>query len=258
MVELVVSLVIATIVAGFVAMTMTTPVDSYLAQTRRAELSDSAESAMRTIARDVRTALPDSLRAGVVNGAAVLEMIEVSASAGYRQWTIGDALLINAPDNTFDVAGAQFSGRPRNRLVVGASKSDPTYDPYGSSGVMSPAGVNVDFANGKFSLASPHTFPRNSPSQRAYAVVGTTRFECDTAAGVLRRYDSLNISSAMNPVGGAGSIVARDVTACSFRTVGSAAEHGGIAIVEVTVSRPAGGNVESLKVVRQLRVENRP
>src|SRR5687767_2484403 len=119
MVELVVSMVIATILAGFVGLTMTTPVEAYLAQARRAELSDAAETATRMLARDVRGALPESLRSGVVGGFQALEMIEVSAVAGYRTWTTGDSLDIGQPDDRFDVAGAQIAARPLNRLVVG-------------------------------------------------------------------------------------------------------------------------------------------
>jgi hypothetical protein len=42
----------------------------------------------------------------------------------------------------------------------------------------------------------------------------------------------------------------------SVRLLDSTAEHGGIAIDEMTASRAAGGNVERLRVVRQIRVEN--
>lgn len=260
MVELVISMLIAAVVAGFVAMMMTTPVDAYIAQSRRAELSDAAETAMRRIRADVRKALPDSLRAGMVNGAATLEFIEVSAAAGYRQWTAGDSLDINAaPDNGFDAAGAQLTLRPLNRLVVGHIRNDAIYNVYRSgSAVITPVGTAIGYDAGTqhFSMSLAHSFPRDPPNHRAYAVVGVTRYECDTAAGVLRRYDELPIEETMNPIAAAASVIARDVTACSFRVLDSSAEHGGIAIVELTVSRAAGGNVESLRVVRQIRVEN--
>jgi MSHA biogenesis protein MshO len=259
MVELVVSMVIATILAGFVGLTMTTPVEAYLAQARRSELSDSAETAVRSLARDVRGALPESLRPGVVGGSEALEMIEVSAVAGYRVWESGDPLDIDQSDSSFDAAGALLTGRRLNRLVVGASRANPTYDPYLNTAVITPVGPPISFdpANQSFTLPAPHRFPRGSTNQRAYAVVGTIRYVCDTVAGVLRRYENLAIQPAMDPIAG-GTIVARDIAACTFRTQSSAAEHGGIAIVEITVSRATGGNTEGLRVMRQLRVENPP
>lgn len=261
MVELVVSMLIATILAGFVGMTMTTPVQAYLAQARRAELSDSAETAMRSVARDVRGALPESLRWGFVGGFQALEMIEVSGVAGYRTWVTGDSLDIGTPDNRFDVAGAQTTGRPLNRLVVGPNRDPafPNLDPYLNTAVITPAGQPITtFNTTQVRLQSLHTFPSpGSPSQRAYAVVGSILYVCNTTAGVLLRYDNLAIQQTMAPAG-AGVIVARDIAACTFRTQPSAAEHGGIAIVEITVSRANGANTESLRMMRQLRVENRP
>ena len=264
MVELIVSMVITAILAGFIGLTMTTPIQAYLAQARRADLSDSAEAAMRFVAGDVRRALPESLRTGFVNGFAALEMIEVSGAAGYRTWASGgNSLAIGAPDNTFTAAGAQFAvpARPLSRLVVRPSSTNPNFDPYLNTAVITPAGQSVTYnaTTRLFTLGSSQTFPTpGSPSQRAYAVVGSTMYVCNTTAGVLIRYDSLPIQQAMNPVG-AGIIVARDVTACTFRTQPSADVQGGVAIVEITVSRAtASGNTESLRVMRQMRVENRP
>jgi len=259
MVELVVSMLIATILAGFVGLTMTTPVQAYLAQARRAELSDSAETAIRILARDVHGALPESLRWGVVGGFQALEMIEVSGVAGYRTWTTGDSLDIGIPDDRFDVAGAQTTGRPLNRLVVGPKSGDANLDPYLNTAVITLAGQPIStFNSQRVRLQSLHTFPASvSPSGRAYAVVGSILYVCNTTARVLLRYDNLPIQQAMTPAG-VGAIVARDISACTFGTQSSAAEHGGLASVEITVSRANGGNTESLRVMRQLRVENRP
>jgi MSHA biogenesis protein MshO len=259
-VELVVSMVIATILVGFVGLTMTMPIQAYLAQARRAELSDSAETATRIIARDVRGALPESLRPGIVGGFEALEMIEVSGVAGYRTWMTGASLDIGQPDDRFDVAGAQTTGRALDRLVVGPSRDPnlPNRDPYLNTAVITPAGQPLaEFNSQRVRLQLPHTFPSGSPNQRAYAVAGSILYLCNTTARVLLRYDNLPIQQAMATAGG-GTVVARDIAACTFRTQRSAAEHGGIAIVEITVSRANGGNTESLRVMRQLRVENRP
>jgi hypothetical protein len=138
-------------------------------------------------------------------------------------------------------------------------RNDATFDAYAAaSTVITPVGTTIAYDAGtqRFSISPAHSFPRDPPSQRAYAIAGVTRYECDTAAGVLRRYESLPVEAAMNPVVAPVTVIARDITACSFRVLDSTAEHGGIAIVEMTVSRAAGGNVERLRVVRQVRVEN--
>ena len=262
MVELVVSMVITSIVVGFIGMMIVTPVDAYVSQARRGELSDSAETAMRRIAVDVRGALPDSLRAGVIGGARTLDMIEVSAAADYRTWTTGESLTIGDAGDRFDMAAVQRPTplRPLSRMVVGHGVVGSTFSVYRpTSGVITPETLSVTHPSAqRFELSAPFTFPQQSPNRRAYFVVGVTRYSCDTANGVLRRYEGVAIEEFMNPTSAVSTIIARDVTECSFRTWDSANDHGGLAIVEMTVSRMTEGNTERLRVVRQLKVENRP
>ena len=62
LIELVITIVVGSIVVAFMAMFIVTPMLSYSAQTRRAELVDEAESALRFMGRDLRSALPNSVR----------------------------------------------------------------------------------------------------------------------------------------------------------------------------------------------------
>lgn len=259
-VELVISMVLATIVAGFVAMMIGTPVDAYLAQSRRAELSDAAETAMRLLREDVRNALPDSLRPSTVNGSPVLEMIEVSAVANYRTvWTTGDPLQIGAPDAVFDAVAAVNLAGPVRHLAVGHSNNNGSdvYAPTTLSGVITPAmNITLNGAGTQVTLPSSFQFTTDLPTHRAYLVDGVTRYECNTATRELRRSRGSAISAAPAGVVAPFDVIARDVAACSFRVRNGTAEHGGIAIVEITISRATNGNPESLRMFRQLRVEN--
>ena len=62
LIELVITLVISTIVVSFVAMFISGPVRGFTDQARRARLVDAADSALERIGRDVRRALPNSVR----------------------------------------------------------------------------------------------------------------------------------------------------------------------------------------------------
>ena len=62
LVELVVVIVIIGIVSSMVAVFITVPVRSYMDTAARVELADIADTATRRIARDVRLALPNSVR----------------------------------------------------------------------------------------------------------------------------------------------------------------------------------------------------
>ena len=62
LVEMVVAMVVIGIVAGMLAVFVGVPVRSYMDTTARVELADIADTATRRIARDVRLALPNSVR----------------------------------------------------------------------------------------------------------------------------------------------------------------------------------------------------
>jgi MSHA biogenesis protein MshO len=260
-VELVISMVLATLVAGFVAMMIGTPVDAFLAQSRRAELSDSAETAMRLIGDDVRRALPDSVRSATVGGSAVLEMIDVVAVANYRPPpTTAEPLNINADDNLFDAVVAVNPTGPIRRLVVGHRKQDGSdaYAPTNASGVITPdtTTVNLNGTGTQVSLTSMFRFTTGSPTHRAYLTGDVTRYECNNATGELRRSRGSAIAAAPANVVAPYDVIARDVAGCSFQVLDGTADHGGIAIVEITISRTTNGNPETLRMFRQLRVEN--
>jgi MSHA biogenesis protein MshO len=265
LIEMVIALVIGSIMVGFIAMMITTPVQAYMAQSRRAELSDSAQAAIRTMSVELRQALPNSVRIQVLGTTWALEMIEVVDVANYRaSWTAGEPLTTRTSDNLFDVTTPVLNALPPNpRLVVGNLRNAPdsAYRTDGGDGVITPAGSLISFddaARTRIRITPGFTFTRDSlPRQRVYVVSTATRFECDPGNGELRRYRNLPITAAMAAVAAPFDVVARDVSACAFRVLSDGtAEHGGIVMLEITFSRFVDGNNESLRMARQVRVEN--
>lgn len=263
LIELVIAMAISTVMAGFIAMMIGTPVQAYLAQSRRAELNDSAQAAMRTMSAAIRKALPNSVRTDVVGSARVLEMIDVAEIANYRPvWISGEPLTTHAPDGLFDVITPVVGALPANpRLVIGnqSSAADSAYRTDGGDGVITPVASSISFddvARTRIRITPSFTFTQDSPHQRVYVVATVTRFECDPGSGELRRYRNLPISDAIGPVAAPFDVVARDVSDCRFRVLDGTIEHGGIAALEVTFSRLVDGTNESLRIAHQVRVEN--
>ena len=62
LIESIMVIVITGILAAVVAVFIRSPVQGYIDSVRRAELTDQADVALRRISRDVRLALPNSLR----------------------------------------------------------------------------------------------------------------------------------------------------------------------------------------------------
>jgi MSHA biogenesis protein MshO len=265
MIELVVSIVIASIVVGFVAMMIGTPVQAYLATSRRAELSDGAESAMRAIDDDVRRALPNSLRIRSIGNLRILEVIRVTTSVSYREaWLERTPMQFGTPVNQFSVLETPVFAGPH--YVVIDNRRTGTRSAYSLTNVITASATNVDTVaapGGTDIRIAPGfrftSYLDRSANQRAYIVprLGVIRYECDLGAGVLRRYDQLPIVNSIQVLAAASTTIASDISACTFQERGGNAQHGGIAIVEITVSRVASGaGTERLRMVRQIRVEN--
>ena len=84
LVELVIALVLTVIVTSFAAMFIAGPVRGYTDQARRTELVDGADSALHRLARDVRGALPNSIRITPVGAGFALELLATTDGARYR------------------------------------------------------------------------------------------------------------------------------------------------------------------------------
>lgn len=93
LVELIVVMVIIGILAGTITIYFVPAIQSYLDVNRRANLTDMADTAVRTMTRDIRSAVPNSIN---VPDSACFELVPTSAGGRYR----------TAPDTGFNSANA--------------------------------------------------------------------------------------------------------------------------------------------------------
>lgn len=78
-------IVILGVIGGMVAVFMRGPIDAYFASARRAALMDAADTAVRRMARDIRKALPNSVRTiGTAPSPVCLEFIPTKTGGRYR------------------------------------------------------------------------------------------------------------------------------------------------------------------------------
>ena len=108
LIEAIVAIVITGIVAGMVAVFIRAPVDGYIDAQRRAALTDIADTAVRRMARDIRLALPNSVRMSADASGLCIEFIPTKIGARYRAEVEGAAgagnpLDFTAIDGAFDM-----------------------------------------------------------------------------------------------------------------------------------------------------------
>lgn len=259
LVEMIVSIVIGGILVSMVAMFGRGQINAYFDVTNRADLSDAADTALRRIARDLQAALPNSVRN---TSSDLLEYVPIRDAGRYRANVdtggAGNPLdFTNNSDTSFDVLGPPVTIGSGEELVIynlGQAGSDVYADvAAGSSRRSATAGANlstVTFAPGG------GQFPFASPQSRFQIIAQPITYQCDVAAGVLRRHTGYGFLAAQPTtfVGAQSSILVDSVSACSFSYTPAVLRRNGMAVLRLTLTR----NGESVQLLHQVAVLNTP
>jgi len=200
LVELVVVIVIIGILSALGGKLILDPVSNYVDLNRRAKLVDQADMAMQRMQRDLRQALPNSIR--IDSSGKYLEMVDTVAGGRYRYYpdpsTGGDILDFRQTDNGFDVLGS-LSSVPTvgQRLVVyNTSPTGNSGNVYASSSdntALIGSGGTIDHVT----LSPVFHFIHPSPYQRFFIVDQPVTYACE--GGVLNRYSGYALSQSQSP-----------------------------------------------------------
>lgn len=282
LIEMVISLAIAAILAIFVVTFIAQSVQGYADLGRRAELTDAAESALRRMGRDLRVALPNSVRINANTGgntSFAVELIPVLDGAKYtNQGSVGVKLNTGASDTVFTITGCFRNAAVRNaagmRMVVnnGATPTDDVYSNAslgtGTSSVITAAAVNISIApatctvgtNDVVTFSTGHQFRGDSPALRIYVVTTPVSYLCDAAAGTLRRYAGYTIASAqptdpsIAPLASVASVLVVDnVAACEVKTTTSDVVNRRLVTLALTLSEEGD---EQVRLIYQVQLDN--
>ncbi|MCE2946772.1 MAG: type II secretion system GspH family protein [Betaproteobacteria bacterium] len=276
LVELVVAIVLLGIVALMVTTFATGAMQSYLDAERRAELVDGTETAMRRLQRDVRLALPNSVRVASDGSTVYLEFLPVVAGGRYRAELAGrtpagacgvgsnDPLAFGAADSSFStlgpVADLPNDGGTYYVVVYNLGAGFTAADAYASGAATggNKARYSREATGACESVIAHerHTFTLASPSNRFHLVARPVTYACDLRSGQLLRYGGYDIE-AMQPMPprGTPALVLDGVTGCTI-TYDPDAVSQRIGVVSIALERSAGG--ESVRLYQDVRVDNAP
>jgi len=266
-------MVITGVLAGMVAVFIAKPVEGYVDSVKRAELTDAADTALRRLARDVRLALPNSLRVTTSASSNYIEFIMTSAGGRYRDVSDGssggNALdYTNAINKSLDVLGPLpsplASGASGDYIVV--LNLGPGYAPaeaYAGGNraqIASVAGSTITLAANPFAAQVP---PLPSPNSRFQVVPFDTqavKFICPkttTTPGNLMRYWQYGFADtlATTPATGSSALLVANAT-CTVSYAQNAQQRNGIVTINLTLTDPT--NQESVSLFHQIHVDNSP
>lgn len=277
LVELVITIVLMTIVISFMSVFIAGPIKAFNDQGRRAELVDVAENSLRRIARDIRRALPNSVRVTSSGSVVALELLNTVDGARYRNrpppGNPSKRLRFTGPDDAFNSIGT-FSGitRPFSSTTHYLSVYNvgvPGANAYELANVITPPGTRIDIdtdavpGEDNVRLTPAFQFAYASPGQRIYLVDRPVSYLCDTVAGTLTRYSGYAITAnqadrdSNGELLGAGAdmtLVADNVSTCSAAYTAGTAERAGL--VSLTISITDAG--ETVSLLHQVHVDNVP
>ncbi len=271
LIEMVVVIVITAIIGGTLAIFLRVPVQGYVDSARRAELTDIADTALRRMGRDVRTAVPNSVRLPVPTGATYVEFIPTKDGGRYRADAPGNTLDFGVADGSFDIVGSPITFAAGDYIVVGSTQSsgNPPYDTT-LAGVLR-AYSGAAGAQSSVTITNAVGLPAwaELPSQRFAVVDGAQQAVTYSCEGTLGTLDATGNGQALlvrhwaygyNPsqkapaaLGGSSAILANSVSGCAI-DYELPNQRFGLLAVRLTLTR--GG--ESVSLYNEIHVNNMP
>jgi MSHA biogenesis protein MshO len=277
LVEAIVVMVITGILAGIMVLFIRRPVQNYTDAAARAELSDAADLALRRMARELRTALPNSVRlTGSPGNVWWLEFIPTTGGGQYLavennpdpakgtplSFTSTNAQTFNVigsmPAITISPAGttnldnfiviynlgsgftdADAYDRSNLALITAVNNRTISFESY-APGVARGNAINP-FAEWTKAPLSANRMANTSPAQRFQVVTRPVIFRCQGSAngkGTLTRSVVDFSTSPTFPAASDGVLMANNVVDCDFSVGTPANQQSALVGLNLSLGRP--------------------
>lgn len=265
LIEMILAMIVTGILAGMVAVFVTKPVGGYVDTAARADLADAADTALKRMMRDLRLALPNSIRVDASGN--YIELLLARTGGRYLAAednpSSGHVLdFSNSANLSFEVIGSNMPSVGDSVVVYNLGPGLTPADAYCSGSacnnratVAGVSGSTVTLSSNPFALESP-SMP--SPGHRFIAVSTPVTYGCSN--GNLTRYWNYAISAnqPLPPSGGSSALLATGVTNCVFSYANMANIRSGLVGLGLTLSNPDSANAGSVTLFEQIHVDNAP
>ncbi|HIV73438.1 MAG TPA: type II secretion system GspH family protein [Candidatus Aquabacterium excrementipullorum] len=285
LVELILVIVIMAVIAASLAVVMRPALDAYVDSRVRAEISDQADSAIRRMLRDVRQAVPNSIR---IPNTQCFELVPTSTGGRYRQgrdttndaascdstWTSACSAPLDPSQATTDfdtLTPLSTTPSANDWVVINNQNTSDVYAGVNTAQITNVQALNDTRGRLRISIASKQ-FPYGYDGGRFMVVPNSQRavfYVCSGAdgtvdssgngKGVLVRVKNYGFNAAYPtscPAAASGDIVASRVLSCTFiyDPNQGATQQNGFIWLELTMTR----NNESAHLAVGAHVTNSP
>jgi MSHA biogenesis protein MshO len=275
--EMILSIVIVAIIFG-ATLFFAYPMQQAGDVTTRAELTDMADNALQRVGRDVRLALPNSVRQTTTgtlpNLVYYVELIPLRTGARYRVETSGavcgggtDELAFGTADGCFKSIGTI----PDDTTVLASDflvlnnygegfTGQSAYEAASTNRRQISAVTSATTVTYTPTTAFDRTL-HDSPGRRFFIVTAPVTYVCDPVARTLQRYSGYGFLAAQPTTFGVGvpsALVATDVSDCKMLYALNVAPKIGLLTLQLTLSRAVSTGTENVSLYHAVHVNNIP
>lgn len=252
------------------------PIQQAVDSTVRAELTDIAHNSLQRIGRDVRLALPNSVRTDATR----LEFIPLRAGGRYRVEAGGACTGVADDHLAFGVADGCFKSLGPILNIDTVTTDDflvlnnfgvnfTSQDAYAGGNrrpiLAGTAGQQVNYNAGAALTRQLH----DSPGRRFFIVARPVSYVCDLGSGTLTRVqnytngpDNNGFTPGSTPpatfTGGTSAVLATNVVGCEFDYLPNVAPMVGLVTLRLTLRRAVSTGNETVTLYHAVHVNNVP
>ncbi|MBP9712559.1 MAG: prepilin-type N-terminal cleavage/methylation domain-containing protein [Sterolibacterium sp.] len=264
LVELVIVIVILGVVSATVATFVAPTIQGYVDTERRAEMTDAADTTLRRIARDVRAALPNSLRGPNPASNACLEFIPVIGGGRYRAVTsntgTGDILDFSAADSSFNYLAGSVPTSAGNRVVIWNMGSHGPVSPSANAYQGDNTATIASATASTVSLSAAKLFPYESSDRRFFVIpASSTVYSCTGGAnGQLIRTTRALSATPMASCPSSGTVIVDHVNCSNSHFSFSASSLSDFGLLSMTLVIADQTSGENVQLYDEVSVTNAP
>ena len=257
LIELIIVIIILGIMGISFAKITSNSVYGYIDAKDRNQLSQSAQWVNERISREIREALPQSIRTSSNAGTHCLEFMPINNASSYLSLPTGNISTINAVGFNLTTSAANFAAiMPIDPASIYAA-------PGVLGNVASITTSTTDPNQAVVTLTAPTNFIRRSPQNRFYLLSNPVSFCLNDSNGQIMRYAEYGISAIQQTPPSGGSQIGENFSSSGivFNYQPGSLSRSGLLQINLRLqnrNRAFSGNQESFEIFHEVHVRNVP
>ncbi|MEA5446183.1 type II secretion system protein [Gammaproteobacteria bacterium AB-CW1] len=261
LIELVIVIAITGIVAAVGGILISGTVGGYVDQDRRATLVADGDRALRRMHREIRLALPNSIRVNDCAEGPCVQFLATAAGGRYREGPGPGAaqpehrLRFNQADDSFNATGSVGLANGSYDYYLSVYNTGQAGNDAWAGQSMTPnRGVTISDSSvpgePRIELSQAHQFPLESPRQRFYLVEDPVAFVCRNG----RLYRHAGYVLGDDPSSVSGSLLSGRIDSCGFEYAPGGSTRAGLLSMRLVLEEEE----ERVRLLHQTQVVNAP